>query len=125
MASTFLCTHDVKCVSAHPYFDPVSYIFLFMMRCSSSNIQKSDRENPKWYMVDVTFVKRAAKFIPLSLLRHIASLPAGSNPPEDLGYIGIPGVKAIQSASFNFTRSSAYSASSKLTVPLSLRHGAC
>ncbi|CDO73841.1 hypothetical protein BN946_scf185015.g170 [Trametes cinnabarina] len=62
--------------SSHPYYDP-----------------KTDKENPKWYMVDVTFVRRAPHFVPLSLLRGIAT---SSEPPREVSYIGAEGVKAIQ-----------------------------
>ncbi|EIW61404.1 DUF55-domain-containing protein [Trametes versicolor FP-101664 SS1] len=61
---------------AHPYYDA-----------------KTDKENPKWYMVDVTFVRRASHFVPLSLLRGIA---AASEPPEEVAYIGDDGMKAVQ-----------------------------
>lgn len=44
-------------------------------------------------MVDVTFVRRASHFVPLSLLRSIA---AASEPPEEVAYIGDDGLKAIQ-----------------------------
>jgi len=62
--------------SSHPYYDP-----------------KTDKENPKWFMVDVTFEARAAHFVPLALLRRIA---AASEPPSEVAYIGEDGVKAIK-----------------------------
>ncbi|KAI0355407.1 DUF55-domain-containing protein, partial [Trametes cingulata] len=62
--------------ASHPYFDP-----------------KTDKENPKWYMVDLTFVRRAPHFVPLSLLRNIA---ASSEVPEEVSYIGEEGVSAIK-----------------------------
>ncbi|KAI0326719.1 DUF55-domain-containing protein [Cubamyces sp. BRFM 1775] len=62
--------------ASHPYYDP-----------------KTDKEKPKWYMVDATFVRRATHFIPLSLLRTIA---AAAEPPEVVSYIGDDGVKAIK-----------------------------
>ncbi|KAI8982773.1 PUA-like domain-containing protein, partial [Trametes punicea] len=62
--------------ASHPYYDP-----------------KTDKENPKWYMVDVTFVRRAPHFVPLSLLRNIAG---ASHPPAEVSYIGNDGVKAIK-----------------------------
>ncbi|KIJ69925.1 hypothetical protein HYDPIDRAFT_104586 [Hydnomerulius pinastri MD-312] len=64
--------------SAHPYFDP-----------------KTDKDKPKWFMIDATFVSRARHFVPLSLLRYIADLPS-SEPPEEVGYVGASGVKAIK-----------------------------
>ncbi|GBE80113.1 PUA-like domain-containing protein [Sparassis latifolia] len=63
--------------SSHPYYDP-----------------KTDKENPKWYMVDVTFINRTAHFVPLALLRRIAA--AGSEPPTDVSYIGESGTSAIK-----------------------------
>ncbi|THH13287.1 hypothetical protein EW146_g6920, partial [Bondarzewia mesenterica] len=65
-------------VREHPYFDP-----------------KTDKDKPKWFMVDVTFVARATHFVPLSLLRQIASL-AESEPPDEVGYIGSEGVEAVK-----------------------------
>lgn len=64
--------------SSHPYFD-----------------QKTDKDNPKWYMVDVTFVSRAPRFIPLALLRTIAAA-SDNDIPEDVKYIGVEGMKAIK-----------------------------
>ncbi|OCH94519.1 DUF55-domain-containing protein [Obba rivulosa] len=62
--------------SAHPYYDP-----------------KTDKENPKWFMVDVTFKDRAANFVPLALLRQIA---ASTKSPSEVAYIGADGVRAIK-----------------------------
>ncbi|KAF9238783.1 DUF55-domain-containing protein [Melanogaster broomeanus] len=64
--------------SAHPYFD-----------------EKTDKDNPKWFMVDAKFVSRAQHFVPLSLLRYISDLPS-SEPPEEIGYVGSHGVMAIR-----------------------------
>jgi hypothetical protein len=57
--------------------------------------QKTDQQDPKWYMVDVKFVSPARHFVPLALLRHIADDPSPS-PPTCLDYIGDAGVKAIK-----------------------------
>jgi len=62
--------------ASHPYYDT-----------------KSDKENPKWYMVDVTFVSRASHFIPLALLKHIAN---ASELPDEISYIGQAGMHAIK-----------------------------
>ncbi|KAN0097583.1 PUA-like domain containing protein [Tylopilus felleus] len=64
--------------STHPYFD-----------------EKSDKDRPRWFMVDAKFVSRARYFIPLSLLRHLAELPTAT-PPETLGYVGEDGINAIK-----------------------------
>ncbi|KAH9948744.1 DUF55-domain-containing protein [Amylocystis lapponica] len=64
--------------STHPYYDP-----------------KTDEKNPKWYMVDVTFVARTTHFVPLALLRFIAAAPT-SAPPTEVAYIGEAGAQAIQ-----------------------------
>ncbi|KAK7696146.1 hypothetical protein QCA50_000797 [Cerrena zonata] len=62
--------------------------------------QKTDQDNPKWYMVDVTLRSRATHFIPLSLLKHLASLSPSSSsvmdPPEEVAYIEKEGIKAIK-----------------------------
>ncbi|KAL5507807.1 hypothetical protein ACEPAH_5425 [Sanghuangporus vaninii] len=62
----------------HPYYDP-----------------KSDKDNPKWFMVDVAFKSRAARHIPLSLFKRIANSPT-DDPPTDVAYIGSEGVRAIK-----------------------------
>jgi hypothetical protein len=43
-------------------------------------------------MVDLTFTSRATHFVPLTLLRYIASSP----PPPELDYLGNEDVKAIK-----------------------------
>ncbi|KAF9450144.1 DUF55-domain-containing protein [Macrolepiota fuliginosa MF-IS2] len=63
---------------SHPYYD-----------------SKSDKDKPKWVMVDLMFAARVKHFIPLALLRYIADL-ATNEPPEELEYIGQDGVKAIK-----------------------------
>ncbi|KAL5487596.1 hypothetical protein ACEPAI_5704 [Sanghuangporus weigelae] len=62
----------------HPYYDP-----------------KSDKDNPKWFMVDATFKYRAAHHVPLSLFKRIANSPT-DDPPTDVVYIGSEGVRAIK-----------------------------
>ncbi len=57
--------------------------------------QKSDKESPKWFMVDVTFKSRAKHFVPLSLMKRIAAFST-SQPSEDVAYIGEEGVEAIK-----------------------------
>lgn len=64
--------------SSHPYFDP-----------------KTKQDDPKWFMVDATFLSRAEHFVPLSLLRHIAE-SAESDPPDEFAYIGTDGMKAVK-----------------------------
>ncbi|KAJ7666169.1 PUA-like domain-containing protein [Mycena polygramma] len=64
--------------SAHPYYDP-----------------KTKQDDPKWFMVDLTFGSRAAHFVPLALLRFIADAPEAS-PPAGLEYLGDAGVAAIK-----------------------------
>ncbi|KAK2465918.1 hypothetical protein APHAL10511_001559 [Amanita phalloides] len=63
---------------AHPYYD-----------------LKSDKNNPRWFMVDVTFESRAKHFVPLALLKHIAASPS-DRIPQDISYIGPEGCKAIR-----------------------------
>ncbi|PWZ03791.1 DUF55-domain-containing protein, partial [Testicularia cyperi] len=41
--------------SAHPYFDP-----------------KSDKANPKWWLVDVEFIEKLPRLVPLGLLQKLA-----------------------------------------------------
>jgi len=64
--------------SSHPYFDP-----------------KTKQDDPKWFMIDATFLSRAEHFVPLSLLRHIAE-SARSDPPDEIAYIGTEGMKAVK-----------------------------
>ncbi|KAF8645792.1 hypothetical protein AX16_007573 [Volvariella volvacea WC 439] len=63
----------------HPYYDA-----------------KTDKDNPKWFMVDLTFVARAKHFIPLALLKGVADR-SNLKPQEEIRYIGENGVKAIKS----------------------------
>lgn len=64
--------------SSHPYYDP-----------------KTDKEAPKWFMVDVKFVSRAAHFVSLSLLRGIAGV-SSLDIPEEIAYVGSDGLAAIK-----------------------------
>ncbi|EPQ58927.1 DUF55-domain-containing protein [Gloeophyllum trabeum ATCC 11539] len=64
--------------TSHPYYDP-----------------KTDKDNPRWYMVDLAFKSRAKHFVPLSLLRHIAALPSNT-PPSSIEYLGEDGVQSIK-----------------------------
>lgn len=49
-------------------------------------------------MVDVKFVSRAPHFVPLALLKTIAGGDS-SDPPDEIGYIGNQGVKAVKGVS--------------------------
>ena len=42
------------------------------------DVQKSSQESPKWYMVDIRFVRRLPHMVPLGFLQHIAALPPPS-----------------------------------------------
>ncbi|KAJ7033676.1 DUF55-domain-containing protein [Mycena alexandri] len=64
--------------SSHPYYDP-----------------KTKQDDPKWFMVDLTFGSRTQHFVPLALLRFIADSPSVS-PPAGLEYLGDDGVAAIK-----------------------------
>ncbi|KJA29599.1 hypothetical protein HYPSUDRAFT_223728 [Hypholoma sublateritium FD-334 SS-4] len=64
--------------ASHPYFDA-----------------KSNAEDPKWFMVDLTFVSSAKNFVPLSLLRTIAGTQLSAI-PENIAYLGENGVQAIK-----------------------------
>jgi hypothetical protein len=73
-----------------------------MIRCAtiislwyhSYATQKSDKANPKWFMVDVKFVSRAANFVPYPLLRDIAAGHVA--PSTNIEYIGEEDMKAIK-----------------------------
>ncbi|KAH9482190.1 Thymocyte nuclear protein 1 [Psilocybe cubensis] len=88
--------------SSHPYFDPVSQsrssslIQKSELTFPSSISQKSDSEDPKWFMVDLTFTSRAPHFVPLALLRKIADLAPSQGIPEEVGYLGEAGVASIK-----------------------------
>lgn len=53
-------------------------------------IQKSKKESPTWYMVDVEFKSRAQHFVPLSVLKSVA---AGEYTPECLTPEDVDAVK--------------------------------
>ncbi|KZP02340.1 hypothetical protein FIBSPDRAFT_880427, partial [Athelia psychrophila] len=62
--------------TSHPYYDA-----------------KTDKANPKWFMVEVTLSSRAKNFVPLALMRLIA---ASTDAPNEVSYIGGEGVQAIK-----------------------------
>lgn len=80
-----------------PYACPPACIAKFGL---NGITQKTDQDNPKWYMVEVSFVSRAHHFVPLSLLRSIA---ASQSVPEDVTYIGKEGTQAIKGASVSIS----------------------
>jgi hypothetical protein len=61
----------------------------------SDATQKTDKANPKWFMVDVKFISRAANFVPYPLLRDMA---AGQS--TSIEYIREEDMKAIKGNSF-------------------------
>ncbi|KAH8835870.1 PUA-like domain-containing protein [Flagelloscypha sp. PMI_526] len=64
---------------SHPYYD-----------------EKTDPENPRWFMVDLTFKRRAKHFIPLALMKLLAT---STSLPSELDYIGESGFSAIKGRS--------------------------
>ncbi|KAF8076807.1 DUF55-domain-containing protein [Lyophyllum atratum] len=62
--------------ASHPYYDA-----------------KTKREEPRWFMVDLTFSSRATHFVPLALLRLISE---NTTVPSEIEYIGESGFKALQ-----------------------------
>ena len=64
-----------------------------------SNFQKSKSENPRWFMVDLTFTSRTKNFIPLAILRFLSSTVL-EDVPQELKYIGAHGLKAIKGIVF-------------------------
>ncbi|KAF5388071.1 hypothetical protein D9615_000765 [Tricholomella constricta] len=62
---------------SHPYYDV-----------------KTKQEDPRWFMVNLTFVSRASHFVPLALLRLISE---STVIPSEIEYIGEVGFKALQS----------------------------
>lgn len=81
---------------SHPYYDPVCSTFLFTVTLLMTiEMKKSNSNDPKWFMVDLTFISRVKHFIPLALLRYIADL-APQQLPKEIAYLGDHGVKAIK-----------------------------
>ncbi|KAK0562193.1 hypothetical protein OC844_002823 [Tilletia horrida] len=62
----------------HPYFDP-----------------KTDKDNPKWFMVDCTFRSRLPHFVPLALLQHIASGALTAEQKEQVPFLTPDHIKAF------------------------------
>jgi len=56
--------------------------------------QKSDETNPKWFMVEVKFISRAAHFVPYPLLREIAAGRVMQS--AGIEYTGEEGMRAIK-----------------------------
>ncbi|PFH50159.1 hypothetical protein AMATHDRAFT_75778 [Amanita thiersii Skay4041] len=67
---------DCKVPFSHPYYD-----------------HKTDKDEPRWFMVDLTFKSRAKHFVPLSLLKRIVE---SEEVLEDISYIGEEGCKAVK-----------------------------
>ncbi len=57
--------------------------------------QRSVKDRPKWYMVDVKFVRRLPHFVPLWVLKAIAAAPPPSGgwdaavPTETMKILGL------------------------------------
>lgn len=51
-----------------------------------SHPKKTDKDNPRWYMVDVKFVSRLEHFVPLAVLKNLGELEYLRN--EDVEAIG-------------------------------------
>lgn len=64
--------------SSHPYYDP-----------------KTNKEAPKWFMVDVKLLSRAPHFVSLSLLRRVAGV-SSHDALEEIAYVGSDGLRAIK-----------------------------
>lgn len=60
--------------------------------------QKSDKDAPKWFMVDLKFTGRAPNLVSLSVLRYVSTLTSNVH-PEEIAYIGSDGVKVIKGLS--------------------------
>jgi len=65
--------------SKHPYFDA-----------------KSDPDNPRWYMVDVEFVRRLPHMVPLALLQHLASSDFTESQHKDVQYLTEKHINALR-----------------------------
>lgn len=77
---------------SHPYFDTVSSIVvLYLTLVFEEFLQKTDKEKPKWYMVDVKFQRRVTHFVSLSLLKRIAS-----GETDDVAYLDVDDVASIK-----------------------------
>ncbi|TFK43923.1 EVE domain-containing protein [Crucibulum laeve] len=84
---------------SHPYYDAVRhspYPFIpsnYSTQYPYFDFQKTDKSNPRWYMVELTFSIRAKNFVSLALLKHIAE---SSSLSKEIEYIGEDGAKAIK-----------------------------
>ncbi|KAB8336863.1 hypothetical protein FH972_021171 [Carpinus fangiana] len=65
--------------SEHPYFDP-----------------RSDKDSPKWFLVDVEFVKRLPKLVPLGLLQKLGSNDLDGKQREQISYLSKKHLEAIK-----------------------------
>lgn len=64
----------------HPYYDP-----------------KSDKDNPKWWLVDVEFVEKLERLVPLGLLQKLGGKGEALNKEQrkEVGYLRDEQLKAI------------------------------
>ncbi|SHO79546.1 Uncharacterized protein MSYG_3895 [Malassezia sympodialis ATCC 42132] len=63
----------------HPYYDA-----------------KSDPENPRWFMVDVEFVRRLPHMVPLALLQHLASSDVTESQRKDVHYLDDKHIESLR-----------------------------
>ncbi|KAE8226965.1 hypothetical protein CF319_g526 [Tilletia indica] len=64
---------------SHPYFDP-----------------KTDKDNPKWFMVDCTFKTRLPNFVSLALLQHLASSSLTAEQKGQVSFLTSEHIDAIK-----------------------------
>ncbi|KAG6854440.1 hypothetical protein C0991_006519 [Blastosporella zonata] len=72
----YLTHSDTAWDASHPYYDA-----------------KTKKEDPRWFMVDLTFVSRVTHFVPLALLRFLCD---STTLPPEIDYIEEDGYKALK-----------------------------
>ncbi|KAG6861948.1 hypothetical protein C0995_009132 [Termitomyces sp. Mi166 len=84
---------DFETVKTSPWEGVRNYEARNLMKEMKIGEKKTKKDDPKWFMVDLTFISRATHFVPLALLRFLSD--SNTLPPE-VDYIREDGLKALK-----------------------------
>ncbi|KAG6919758.1 hypothetical protein DXG01_001592 [Tephrocybe rancida] len=85
---------DFESVKTSPWEGVRNYEARNLMKEMKVGEKKTKKDDPRWFMVDLTFTSRAAHFVPLALLRFLCS--DGTTLPLEIDYIQEDGFKALK-----------------------------
>ncbi|KAG6825716.1 hypothetical protein H0H92_002716 [Tricholoma furcatifolium] len=84
---------DFESVKTSPWEGVRNYEARNLMKEMKVGEKKTNKDDPKWFMVDLTFSSRAKHFVPLALLRFLCE---SSTLPPEVNYIQEDGLKALK-----------------------------